>query len=158
MNTGKKVLIRVIKSELVNGKPCYQCEEVESDQKVLLKKSPKLKDVTLHNNTKYFMIVNENWINHVDPFEEVMDENSEVETTSMTDLLDDLGVPKKVQKEMSKPISPYDVKNAGAKIGGLMHDVVQLATIDKDTSEEYLEEKLKMLIRLSDKYIQEELK
>lgn len=63
-----KILIKILKVEMVNNKPTFECEEVETSKKVLLKKNPKL-ETTLSIGKKYWAVINQNWINIADPFE-----------------------------------------------------------------------------------------
>lgn len=61
----KKVLFKVIK---INEDWTYQCEEVETGEVVNLKKSYKLKETKLEVGKKYHFLVNENWINVIEPY------------------------------------------------------------------------------------------
>ncbi len=106
---GKKIKFKVIKSELINNKPVFECEEVETGEKVLLKKNPKL-ETKLSYGKQYFFIINENWINYA----ELLD----VEETP------------KISSEETKStisISPYEHKQDLILAQSSLKEAVQLA-------------------------------
>ena len=110
----KKTLINVVKSEIVKGKAVFECEEVETGQTVLLKKNPKL-DTKLSYGKKYWMRINENWINYVEPFEET--EPLEPKTNNSEEKYSEL-----VKNKAQRPNTAHNPEN---KTLGLMQEEKQ---------------------------------
>lgn len=122
-----KVLFKVLRHELVNGKCVYECEEKESGEKVLLKKNPKIKDQPLSDGKEYFLVVNENWINQIEPLQP--------ETEDVKEKSRQASVPKK------ETVAPFDMKQHMITWGACQHDATELVAakysnkdmVDSDT-------------------------
>jgi hypothetical protein len=135
---GNKIKLKYIKEKGWD----FIFEEVESGEEVVLKVFKNKPFIGSFKEGQIGMaIVNQNWVNSWEPLDAEGDTTEKVATIDVTET-----------KPQKPRLTPYDVKNIGAKIGGAMHDAAALAVADNDTSMTNLDKHMKVVLGLMDKY------